>query len=584
MNARWWIAAAMGIVVMLALAFQIATPVELPVRDVAQRLLPREPARSTAVIAIDDASIDAIGKWPWKRTVLADIVDRAANSGARAIVLDVLLTDPDPDDPRLAQAMRRVPTIAVGVLQKGGVWRLPTATLQAASTAAHGNFDYDHDGILRRFASTKQSADRSLVALSLAAASAISGVAVPVGRSIAPQFRTRPRDIPLISAAEVIRASSIAALSGKVAFIGATAAALSDRVLTPVSQGEADAGVTIHAAATESLVRGETVRDLPPIVSGVAAALMIAAIIDTRRSRAVRLATAAVLAIAVAGGGLLLLAQSGIAAPFVTLIVCIAGSAAVIEAKVMSASLRESRLSLEEIATRLAEQRARDVESKRVLAHELKTPIASLRGLTQLLAGYDLSEPERRRVASLVESEAGKLQSMVGGLLDLERLPLRDFQASTSVIDLGDVVASRVEFLRASTDRPLMTSIEPNATVRADAALIERVVDNLVGNALKYAPASPVSIAVRSGGGAAVLEVEDQGKGIAQTDRERIFERFFRGSAAGGTEGLGLGLALVGEAVRWHRGSVSVENGSRGGALFRITLPLAEATAVAGAV
>src|ERR1043166_9474492 len=94
-------------------------------------------------------------------------------------------------------------------------------------------------------------------------------------------------------------------------------------------------------------------------------------------------------------------------------------------------------------------------------------------------------------------------------MLDLERLGLRDFASSTSVIDLGELASRRVEFLRASTDRPLSAVTEPGVLVRADSALIERIIDNLVGNALKYTPPSaPVAVRVRGRDGGAVLEVE----------------------------------------------------------------------------
>jgi len=195
-----------------------------------------------------------------------------------------------------------------------------------------------------------------------------------------------------------------------------------------------------------------------------------------------------------------------------------------------------------------------------------------MRGLTQLLAGIELSDAERKRVTSLLEAEAGKLQAMVGVLLDLERLPLRDFREAAALVDLGTLTAARVAFLRASTDRELIMSTVPEVPVHADAALLERVIDNLVGNALKYSPApSPVHIEVKEQDHTAILEVADHGPGIAAEDRERIFQRFYRGSTAAGTQGLGLGLALVTEVAKWHGGAVSVE-GSR----FRFVLPKAE--------
>jgi signal transduction histidine kinase len=564
-----WIAIAIGVVITLAAAFGIPASLELPLRDLALRRLPRRAAQSTVVIAIDEESLQKIGRWPWRRAELANLIDRLVQNGARAVAIDVLLAEPDADDARLAESMRRIPTMAIWVLKDRREWLMPAPLLRAAAVPVHGNFEVDHDGILRRFASTKQDQQTSLPALSVAAAAMLVERPVPVGISISPQFRTRPRDIPVISAADT---RAFGAVRGKVAFIGATAYALSDRVLTPVSSRSPEPGVMIHAAATESLVRGETIREVAPLLSGVAGALIVAAVIDTRRRRRTRIlidALAVVVIMAAAFAFLL----SGIAIPAAALLLAVVICAFAVEIRM----LRRSEVSLEEIATRLAEQRARDIESKRVLAHELKTPIASMRGLTHLLAAYSLSDVERNRVAALLEEEAGKLQSMVSGLLDLERLPLRDFDASTSLVNLGDVAAKRAEFLRASTDATIETDVAGDLDVRADPVLLDRIIDNLVGNALKYAPGSPVVLRVRRDANAALIEVEDRGPGIAAIERERIFERFVRGSSATGTDGLGLGLALVGEVARWHRGGVRVEEGASGGALFRVTLPLAGA-------
>ena len=444
---------------------------------------------------------------------------------------------------------------------------------------AHGNFEYDRDGILRRFSATKQNADRALIALPLEASSIITNAPVPVGRSIVPAFRTPPRSVPQISAAALMEKP--ASLRGKLVFIGPTAQALSDRVLTPVSRRVADPGVTVHAAATESLIRGDTIRQMPPIVAGLLAGAIVVLV---ERGRPRRRLLAVVLAIVIIGGGLMLLAN-GIQIPFIALLLTVIVSTIVVEAITMRRTTGQLEIRLEEIATRIAEVRAQEAESKRVLAHELKTPLASMRGLTQLLSEFDLTESERKRVAKLLSTEAGKLESMVTGLLDLERLPLRDFSTSSTVVNLSDLVAARVAFLQASTNRMLNTSIEPGLFVRADAALVERVVDNLVGNALKYSPSpSPVSIKIRQNGPLAVLDVEDRGVGIPAEERERVFRRFVRGSSAKGTEGLGLGLSLVAEVARWHRGNVSVDDAGGGGTLFRFALPLESASAKSGAM
>jgi signal transduction histidine kinase len=377
----------------------------------------------------------------------------------------------------------------------------------------------------------------------------------------------------MISASELLRNAALATtLRGKLVFVGPTALALGDRVLTPTARGhQPDPGVTVHAAATESIIRGDVIRELPPIAGGFFAALGIAAILMPRRRRI----AAAIVIVAIIAGGIAVLAN-GVAIPFITLIASAAIAFGVLETRVIAAALRSSE-------ERYIDHRERDAESKRVLAHELRTPLASMRSLTQLMNGFDLSDAERKRVASLLQHEAGKLETMVGTLLDLERLPLRDFAQSTSVIDLGELASSRVDFLRAGTDRTLFVSADRDVFIRADASLLERVVDNLAGNALKYTTGA-VTVRVARRGTEAILEVEDRGPGISEAEREKIFARFVRGTSAAGTTGLGLGLSLVSEIAKWHGGAASLDSVHGGGSRFRVALPLAAEAAKAGAM
>jgi CHASE2 domain-containing sensor protein len=164
------IALATAVAVTALLALDLANPLELPLRDFAVRAMPRLPAAATVVVEIDERSLREIGPWPWPRTTLAQLVDRAAEANARAVILDILLADPRPGDDVLARAMTRVRTIAVSVLVEGEQWLVPAPALQKSALIAHGNFELDHDGIHRRFATTKQNDERSDVALSFEAA------------------------------------------------------------------------------------------------------------------------------------------------------------------------------------------------------------------------------------------------------------------------------------------------------------------------------------------------------------------------------------------------------------------------------
>jgi signal transduction histidine kinase len=593
---------AAAIVVTLLLASDLPAALELPARDLVLRLLPRRPANATVIVAIDERSVRSVGPWPWPRATLARLVDRAADARARGAIVDILLTEARPGDALLANAMRRLPSIAVCVLADRGQWLVPAPAFDGAAIVGHGNFELDRDGILRRFASTKQDRRRAYTAVSFEAASLMRATPVPVGRSVAPMFRTAPRDVPVVSAVDLLRDPSASrVLRGMLVFIGPTALGLGDRVLTPVSTRLApDTGVSVHAAATESILRGEEVRALPPLLGGAFAGVIVGSVVAARRrARNVRIAIATAFLFAIVAGGYALLATTGIAVPWITLMLALLLAAGGAEATRMASRLRQSRdaaarletnlglspaapqdevgIRLEEIATRLAERRAQELESQRVLAHELRTPLASMRNLTQLLGGFELSEGERRRVTALLEAEAGKLQLMVTELLDLERLALRNFDSASNVTDLGMLAAARVELLRAGSDRPLVVDAPAGIRIRGDAILLERIIDNLVSNAMKYTPPqTPVHVAVARNDGAALLVVEDRGLGIPASERTRVFQRFARGSTAAGTEGLGLGLALVAEVARWHRGDVAVEDAEGGGARFIVTLPVAE--------
>lgn len=220
---RVGVAVVAGIVVTLLLAAHSLDPVELPVRDFAVRLLPSRAATSTAVVAIDERSLREHGAWPWPRAELARIVDRCAGAEARAVIFDVLLNDPRAGDDVLAQSMSKLPTVAVAVLVEDEQWLVPSPSIREHTVVAHGNFELDHDGILRRFASTKQSGTRAYTALPIEAASMIRTVAAPIGHTIAPGFRTPPRSIPLISATDLL-AGRATNLRGKLVFVGPTGA------------------------------------------------------------------------------------------------------------------------------------------------------------------------------------------------------------------------------------------------------------------------------------------------------------------------------------------------------------------------
>ena len=549
-----------------ALATGLPAALDLPARDALLRALPPRPVEGVAVVAIDEPSLAREGPWPWPRARLASVAAAARAAGARGIALDLLLVAPAEGDDDLAATLLGTPALVAAALDPEAGWLLPSLALRD-SPVAQTSFDVDHDGVVRRLSTTKQRDGVSLTALPVAAA-ALGRPGPPpvaVGRVLVPDFRSRPRSVPVVSASELLSGRAGRRLTGRVVFLGATAAGLGDRYVTPGSpSGTPEAGVLVHAATTACLLAGGLLAQASPLVSGLlAAALAALVLVAARAGRRRLLLGVAALVPPVAGSALL---AAGLELPLVTL----SGATLIV---LLAVEARSARRGLEE-ASRLADLRAEEREARRAAVHDLKTPLTAVRGLTQLLTGFELSPAERTRVAAMVGEETDRLAGMVDSLNAAERMRLSDFVTVARPVDLGALARRRAEALGAAADGRVTAAVEEGAIVLGDEALLARALDNLAGNALKFSPpGSPVRIAVSRRGADVLLAVADEGPGIPDEERNSVFERFVRGGSAGGAEGLGLGLSLVREVVTWHRGHVSVRGTGSTGSLFEVVLP-----------
>ena len=202
-------------------------------------------------------------------------------------------------------------------------------------------------------------------------------------------------------------------------------------------------------------------------------------------------------------------------------------------------------------------------------SHELKSPLASLRQYAEVARSY----PDRMTAAELaeaIEDEGGRLERIVRGMLVLARADEGSLRRGDDAVDLDDLVLPELQRLRASTELQVEASIDP-VRVRGDAGMLAQVVRNLVDNAARHAHSRVVLTLTPNG----ILTVEDDGSGIPESERERVFERFVRLDEARGRDagGSGLGLAIVREIVTAHGGTVSADRSSLGGARFTVALP-----------
>ncbi len=195
--------------------------------------------------------------------------------------------------------------------------------------------------------------------------------------------------------------------------------------------------------------------------------------------------------------------------------------------------------------------------------------------------------PPQRQVVAILRDNSVKLQRLIEDLLDYQRAlhAASGLQIGAVSLDglLGQSVRSHQLAARAKAQR-LLLQADP-VTVWADAAKLRSVVDNLIGNAIKFTPSGgEIRVLLNQRDAAATIDVLDSGAGVPAEEREAIFEAFFRGRAGafGRAEGTGLGLAIAREFTEAHGGCVEVVAGARGGH-FRVTLPLRPAAPMAAA-
>ncbi|WP_437952058.1 ATP-binding protein [Sorangium sp. So ce296] len=218
-----------------------------------------------------------------------------------------------------------------------------------------------------------------------------------------------------------------------------------------------------------------------------------------------------------------------------------------------------------------------------VASHELRTPLSALvlqiQGLTRAIGRADGGLPAEQSLAKLAQAEAQieRLTRLIDTLLDVTRINSGQLELSLEDVDLCDVareVAGRLESELERAGCSLDLDVPESAIGRWDRLRIDQVITNLLTNAIKYGRGKPIQMRISVDGKSAVLQVMDQGIGIAQEYIARIFGRFERAAPTSSYGGLGVGLYIVDQILRAHGGSIQVESAPGMGARFQVALPL----------
>ena len=212
----------------------------------------------------------------------------------------------------------------------------------------------------------------------------------------------------------------------------------------------------------------------------------------------------------------------------------------------------------------------------RDVAHEVRTPLTILRGMTEGLVD-GVVEPDAETLRSL-HDEVLRLTGLVGDLETLAAADAAALRLELRPVDLAEVASAAVALARAAAadaELELETALA-RAEAEGDPERLRQVVVNLLSNALRHTPAGG-TITVRTSveGEQALLDVLDTGPGIAPEDLPHVFERFYRGEGAEASSGSGIGLAVAAELVEAHGGTIEARNRPEGGAAFTVRLPTA---------
>ncbi|MCH7879490.1 MAG: GHKL domain-containing protein, partial [candidate division Zixibacteria bacterium] len=240
---------------------------------------------------------------------------------------------------------------------------------------------------------------------------------------------------------------------------------------------------------------------------------------------------------------------------------------AIMTARIMARELELARLKSDFVST---------------VSHEFRSPLTSIRQLSEMLqSGRVKSEERRKHYYDVILEQSERLSLMVSNILDLARIDERRFHLNREYIrveELLGTIITRTGQLAGDEEAPVRLCIkDPLPAIHIDPEAITHVMNNLIDNAIKYScESTEVTVTAFHDDNDLVITVKDHGIGISKDETDRVFERFYRGGneLTRRVKGSGLGLSLVRELVGAHGGTVSVVSEVNKGSLFTLRLPL----------
>jgi len=212
------------------------------------------------------------------------------------------------------------------------------------------------------------------------------------------------------------------------------------------------------------------------------------------------------------------------------------------------------------------------------VTHELKSPIAAMKLNLQTLEKYKLDEEKKNLLIEKCIREANRLNDLCTNMLLASQMEGRQYKTTKERLSLSDLVEHAVKDYSNRYPGRISGEISPGELpVHADRLMLQMAVNNLLENAIKYSPAdTPVTVRLYDKGKNALLQVADEGEGIPDTEKHKVFRKFYRlgNENTRKTKGTGLGLYLTHKIIRQHKGKIGIKDNEPKGSVFEVVLPV----------
>jgi signal transduction histidine kinase len=555
------------------------------------------------ILAIDDDSIASVDHGLDNiRPSLAQALRLINAAGPKAVAIDLILADRREDraDKELAEAFRATPRLVLSSMLRDDPpgWQDPLPEF-ARSAAAIGHVYAQPDGedsVTRVIPLDKHAGHEQRWAIALEAFRLsrgggtplespedveVAGTVIPLprtdmGRLMRVRYLPGDRAIPRVSLLHLLAHPERAReFAGKVVFVGVTAPDEGDRLFTPYSN---TSGIEIHAEAFETIAHRLFLTDVPW---------------DWRLLFSLLLVVAQGCAFAwlpgwkaYAGGVAVLLAA--LVTPYIFFehqrVFALAMPACSATLGFAAAAAWQTLLVRRNLR-RVEAERTRYQQAMHFVTHEMRTPLSSIQGSSELITRYALSEQKQKQLAQLINSESRRLARMIEIFLNVERLSAGQMELKKEDVLVEEWVAVCVERARPLAERKhillevhTITGETNSLRITGDRELLDHACYNLLTNAVKYSPPrTQVTISVRNEDGRIYVSVKDQGMGMDRKEVKKVFQKFYRTRKAeqSGEAGTGIGLSIVQQIVEQHEGRIDVTSKPGVGSCFTLVLPAA---------